>query len=282
MNPQEKKTNDTAPKANSPEKAVKNVVKEKVLEPPPPKTAEPETQAIIHATWAQAISTFVLVVITFYYAWETHKIRMETSATAQANQEMADTNKELSRTNMEMAQTAEINLKVSQDMLSSAKDSIAEMRISRQEQMRPYLSYQSHSFYREGIGYHYIIWLVNEGLTPARDIAIMPSNPKAPVAKTLSFLGPKQNSKILWTQSDQMKEGGIPRTFNLAITYKDINGKNFQQEISIALGDEDPNSLAAIREQLFKLNITMDDIYGLQKNEVFKKSREQNTVKPGF
>ena len=233
-----------------------------------------ETKALINATWVQAISTVVLVAITFYYAWETRQIRKESTVSAAANKVMADANKELSRTNIEMAKTAELNLKISQDMLSSAKDSLEESRIARQEQMRPYLSYQSHSFYREGIGYHYMIWLVNEGLTPAKDIRITPSNPKAPVTKNLSFLGPRQNSKIVWLRSDQMKEQGIQGSFSLFINYKDIHGADFQQEIPISVGDEDPNSLAAIREQLFKLNTTMDDIYRLQQNNVLRKSKD--------
>ncbi|HBR15864.1 MAG TPA: hypothetical protein DD723_10075 [Candidatus Omnitrophica bacterium] len=279
MIPQENKPSDTTPEATPKKMVAEKVPEEKPPVPQAKKDEGPETKALTRATWVQAISTVVLVAITFYYAWETRQIRKESSVSAQANKIMAEANKELSRTNIEMARTAELNLKISQDMLTSAKDSIAEARIARQEQMRPYLSYQSHSFYREGIGYHYMIWLVNEGLTPAKDIKIKPDNPKAPVSTSVSFLGPKQNSRISWARSDQMKDQGTPKSFNLSITYKDINGKDFQQEIPIELGDEDPNSLAAIREQFFKLNMTMDDIHLLMQNDARKKSREQNILK---
>lgn len=238
---------------------------------------DPNAETIRNATIAQALLAFVLVGVTIYYACETHKIRKESSVSAKANSDMAIANQEMSRINQEMSRTAEKNLKVSQDMLESARDSISEMKIARREQMRPYLAYQAHSFYREGIGRHYMVWLTNEGLTPAKDITMVPSDSEAPVSKSISFLGPRQKSLIVWTRSDQMQEKKIPKSFTLAIKYQGIDEVFYQQNVPVELADEDPNSLGAIREQLFKLNGTIDDIYNLQRSESMRVAQEKRS-----
>lgn len=219
------------------------------------------THIIAGSTVIQAISTCVLVLITAYYAWETSRIRSENTAVAKANREMAE--------------TAQQNLRVSQDMLLAARETIKEMQTARQEQMRPYLSYQPHTFYREGVGHHYMVWLVNQGMTPAKDITILPNSSNVTIQKTISFLGPKQNTRVLWTRHDHMKEQNIPRSFDVKISYRDLNERKYEQTMTIEVGDRDPNSLGSIDEKLFDLNMKIDDFLQIYKSETLRKSREK-------
>ena len=156
-------------------------------------------------------------------------------------------------------------LKTSKGMLKSAETTIIKMEKIHQEEMRPYLVYQLHTFHREGRGRFYSVWILNKGRTPARDVLISVNPSKIKINKTIRFLGPEQGSLIFLMNNFQMKEEKVSFPFKLSLGYSNSEGQLYQQKITVQMENENPNTLASIREQLFNLNSSIDEIRRIYK-----------------